>query len=116
MLPDGWKQIRGKIADVNVFSKALDVEKMKAITTGGEAFCGQVGDHLSWEEMEWNYMGEAKTTKVSDGEPCRAEQDIRVFTEHFLFNTDCMQHCEKMHGRAPPVTRGERLIQTHILI
>ena len=40
-------------SDLNIFSEALSLKRMVAITTSGGSECGAQGDFLNWAEAEW---------------------------------------------------------------
>ena len=94
----------GKFTDINIFSTALSsiFEKM---TTAGTDNCGVPGDYLNWEEEEWIVYSKARIIEVDSAKgPCRRDSKIHVFPlkEHHD-HSYCMQLCEKLGGRAPPV-------------
>ena len=90
-----------KIADLNVFSSSLSVERMVGLTRAGEEECGAAGDLVSWEEAEWTLHSQAKVIKVDrewEG-PCRRESQVQIFTLEMLhWYDDCMTHCQKIAG------------------
>ena len=92
------EETTGRVADLNVFSSSLSVEKMKRLTSAGEEECGEAGDLISWEEAEWTLQSMAQMNKVNrewQG-PCRKESKIYVFSsldETFEKHHDCMHHC-----------------------
>ena len=99
-----------RIANLNVFTSSLSVERMIAQTTAGGEECGAPGDLVSWEEAEWTLHSQAKVIEVDrewEG-PCRRESQVQVFTADFTFHKDCMRHCQKIFdGRSPSVTTSE---------
>ena len=90
-----------KIADLNVFSSSLSLERMVGLTRTGEEECGAPGDLVSWEEAEWTLHSQAKVIKVDrewEG-PCRRESQVQIFTLEMLhWYDDCMTHCQKIAG------------------
>ena len=93
----------GKIADLNVFSPSLTLEKMLRVTTAGDEECKTPGNHLSWDAEEWTLHSEAKIIEVDREAPCRRESQVQVFTANFIYHQDCMRHCQKIAGgRSPP--------------
>ena len=90
-----------KIADLNVFSSSLSLERMVGLTRTGEKECGAPGDLVSWEEAEWTLHSQAKVIKVDrewEG-PCRRESQVQIFTLEMLhWYDDCMTHCQKIAG------------------
>ena len=61
----GWDQVNyqedvGHVTNINIFSSALSVERMEALTEAGGAECGAPGDYVSWEEEEdWSLRSTA---------------------------------------------------------
>ena len=53
-----WVQTSNKLTKFEIFSSALAVDKMMEYTKGEG--CGDDGDYLSWDDMQWNLHGEAK--------------------------------------------------------
>ena len=97
-----------RIANLNVFTSSLSVERMIAQTTAGGEECGAPGDLVSWEEAEWTLHSQAKVIEVDrewEG-PCRREPQVHVFTA--AYHRECMQHCQKISGgRVPPLNTKE---------
>ena len=50
-----WFAPSHKVTNVNIFSSALSIERMKRMT-GGER-CVEEGDYLAWADMEWILHG-----------------------------------------------------------
>ena len=102
----------GKISNVNMFSSALSLEKMKQFTEAGREECGTFGDWLSWENTDaWNRSGNATLVTVTEHQeaPCSKASKLHVYLGEFNQRM-CMQHCQKIAGgRSPPVgTLDER--------
>ena len=84
----------GQVTNLNIFSSALAVEKIKSQTTPG---CGLEGDFLSWEksleEEQWTLHSKARWVDLDDGleGPCRAEAKITVFpmNENHMHTVHC---------------------------
>ena len=103
-----WYQHKGMVANLNIFSGAMSVEKMVARTAGEE--CGKDdGDVLAWATSQWQLMGDATFTEVTTEDLCRRKSDILVFTEKFPNSEDCMYLCKKLHatGRMASVETGQ---------
>ena len=90
-----------KIADLNVFSSSLSVERMVGLTRSGNEECGTPGDLVSWEKAEWTLHSQAKVIEVDkewEGS-CRRESQVQVFALDMVhWYDDCMRHCEKIDG------------------
>ena len=54
--PKKWEISSNKLTKLEIFNSTLDVEKMKEYTKGEG--CGDDGDYLSWNEMQWSLHGE----------------------------------------------------------
>ena len=52
----GWHPSSNKFTKLEIFSTALDVKTMMEYTKGEG--CGDDGDYLSWDEMQWSLHGE----------------------------------------------------------
>ena len=104
--PAGWQLCSNKVTNLNVYSSALSISKMKSLTTAGSSSCGEEGDYLRWADTTWNLFGNAKIEQVPLDEPCKPIPHINVYMALFQFHP-CMQHCEKLKGRAPRVTTVE---------
>jgi hypothetical protein len=104
---DKWgfaEEYPGKSTNLNVFSTALSAQRMVGLTSADGEECGAPGDYLSWEDAEWELHSQAKldTMPAIEG-PCRATSKLHVFTA-VMFNTDCMQLCQKLgKGRVASV-------------
>ena len=64
-----WFAPSHKVTNVNIFSSALSIERMKRMT-GGES-CVEEGDCLAWADMEWILHGQARKETVDTEEPCK---------------------------------------------
>ena len=91
-----------KIADLNVFSPSLALEKMVRVTTAGDEECKTQGNHLRWDAEEWTLHSRAKITEVDSEGPCRKGSQVQVFTADFRNQEDCMRHCQKIAGGRSP--------------
>ena len=93
-----------KVTYLNVFSPALSGDVKKDITNSERSECGQPGNYLRWNETKWNLAGNANelSIPVIDG-PCQNEIPLKVYTANFRSAVACMQHCQKLGGRSPPV-------------
>ena len=104
-LPDKGKN-SGKISNVNMFSSAISLERMKQLTDAGGEECGTFGDWLSWENAAaWNRTGNATFLTVTDprDDPCWKASQLHVYLGDFN-QPMCMLHCQKIvGGRSPPV-------------
>ena len=73
-----WMMISNKVANVNVFSSALNVEEMQKRTQGGE--CASEGDYLSWGDMQWTLHGKAVLEMERGEEPCKEKPLVDFYT------------------------------------
>ena len=97
-----WRAISNKVTNLNIFSTALTVDQMKESTKGGS--CVAEGDYLAWRDMHWNLKGHAVIETVNVEEPCMQNPSINLYPAGFSKMEECMQFCEKMESRSPPVT------------
>ena len=51
-----WHPSSNKFTKLEIFSSVLDVKTMMEYTKGEG--CGDDGDYLSWDEMQWSLHGE----------------------------------------------------------
>ena len=103
-----WLSVKQKMTHLNIFSSLLSIESMKSITRGGGQDCGRPGDFLAWQNMEWSLHGESLIESLDPEEPCEEEPMFNLYNAYFLSMKDCMQHCEKLGTRAPPVVTQEQ--------
>ena len=76
-----WFAPSHKVTNVNIFSSALSIERMKRLT-GGES-CVEEGDYLAWEDMEWILHGQARKETVDTEEPCKGEPYVDLYYTRF---------------------------------
>ena len=97
----------GRMTDVNVFS--TPISNLSEMATGGSKSCGQTGDFVNWKEANWTLHSKARLIEVdSSMGPCMRKSKVDVFPmEDWHEHSDCMQHCEKLGGRSPPVRTFE---------
>ena len=96
----------GKWVNMDVYSSALSVNKMRNITTAGHLDCGEAGDFVSWDPQRFRLNGNGgKVEKLrADEGACRRVSKMHIFSlEAIHKHTDCMEHCQKLWGRSPPV-------------
>ena len=95
-----WTYSSSKLTKLDIFSSALDIQKMVNFTKGEG--CGDDGDYLSWDEMEWNLHGETEIEYMETEEICTM-QSLNYYDAGFDMKS-CMQFCQKLAGsRVPPV-------------
>ena len=106
---EGWKSTSNEVGSMSVFSSALSEEMMKEKTgvNAGEN-CKEGGDYLSWEDMDWETHGKIDVQIVDKGNPCTKEPNITLFPSQFAKMSDCMNHCQKLGGRAPKVVSKDQ--------
>ena len=101
------EKLSGQVGNVNAFSSALSVVKMREITTPGGEECGSCGDIINWSLSEgWELHGRVKKVRSkTDLEPCSPESQMNLFfLESLHSHTTCMHLCQKIgDGRSPPV-------------
>ena len=97
-----WNAASHKVTNLNIYSSALPVEKMKSMT-GGQG-CPEEGDYLAWEDMEWIRHGQAKIETVGQDEPCRGDPYVDLLYDKFPRWLDCMSRCKDLGSRAPSVS------------
>ena len=98
--PRGWFEMSHKTSSMNIFSSALSIEKMRAITKAKG--CGEEGDYLAWSESKWTLHGEAVEIEDQD-ELCQEKSNFGFYSASFPEMSTCMQHCEKLKSRSPSV-------------
>ena len=92
-----WYQSKQKVSNLNIFSKRLTVAEMTSRTAGKD--CGKSdGDYLAWETSEWVLHGKATFGEVSEGELCRKESKLQIFTSPIASWDQCKNLCEKMQN------------------
>ena len=106
--PSGWYHTNNKIADMNIFSSLLGLERMKDITEAGGKECGVEGDYLAWADMEWKLVGEANMENASLVEPCDKNPSITLYDTAFPNMKACMEHCQKLRARSPALVTLEQ--------
>ena len=96
-----WLQSSNKLTKLEIFSSALAVEKMIEYTVGEG--CGDDGDYLSWDEMQWSLHGKTKVEHVQAEEICTM-QSLNYYYAEFEWES-CMHFCQNLGGnRVPPTT------------
>ena len=93
-----------KISNFNVFSSALPIETMQALTEVGGDDCGSPGDFLRWDEVSLTLNDTAQLLKVDPKEgPCWKKSQLHLYSGE-LNQQECMQLCQKVgDGNSPPV-------------
>ena len=113
----------GQITNLNLFSPALSMKRMQALTEAEGRECGLPGNFLSWEgtsfkrevdnkaassgnveskKATWTLHGKAEA-KVKEG-PCGNKRDLIVFAKRLMSPVDCIKHCLKIGNRIPSLT------------
>ena len=90
-----WVQSSNKLTKLEIFSSALAVTKMMEYTRGEG--CGDDGDYLSWDDMQWNFHGGAKIEHLEAEETCEVPL-FNYFSAGFEMKA-CMHLCENL-GRS----------------
>ena len=95
------------VSDLNMFSLALPLEKMKSMTNSGQSECGLSGDLVPWTGVPWTLVDNAVMVPIVEdpGKPCWRRSTMRAFIMEGNHRVeDCMQLCQKIgRGRSPPV-------------
>ena len=107
---DYVKEYTGRVTNLNIFSSALSLDRLVAMTLAGGEDCGAGGDLLRWEETEWTLHSAASLIEVDLRKgPCRRESEIHVFTADFKSHQGCMEHCKKLgDGRSPSLLTSQQ--------
>ena len=102
-LGDGNQETPGMVTNVHIFSEPKNT--MEAMTKADTEHCGAPGDYVSWLEEDWIVHSKARFQEVDSAKrPCRRESKMHVFPlKEYHDHSYCMQLCEKLGGRAPPV-------------
>ena len=112
--PGVWHQVKGRVANLNIYSSLMRLEDMEK-RTAGELCAKQDGDYLSWSNSSWELSGSAKWTEVEEEDLCRKDSRIQLFkTERLADINDCKRLCPKLHeqGKMTPFNQElkDRLI------
>ena len=99
-----WFSSSESVTNMNIYSSPLSIRRMKSITRGES--CGNEGDYLAWRDMEWALHGKARIEIVNKKEPCGGEPFADLYYTEFPMEA-CMNHCENLRTRAPPVATFE---------
>ena len=93
-----------RVSNLNMFSSALPLEKMKRITKAGTSECGAPGDLLSWEQTNLTFIGTSTHLRVDPREgPCFARRSPLLVSSGEFSQPECMKHCRKLGTISPPV-------------
>ena len=96
-----WRSSRSKLTKFEVFSSALSVEKMMKFTKGEG--CGDDGDYLSWDKMQWNFYVDAKIEHMLAEETCTMPS-LNFYQSggggfEWIY---CMHFCQNLGGNRVP--------------
>ena len=98
------KKSSRRVSNLNMFSYALSLEKMKRITKAGTSECGAPGDLLSWEQINLTFSGTSNQLQVDPREgPCFARRSPLLVSSGEFSQPECMKHCRKLRTISPPV-------------
>ena len=109
---DGFTtEFTGQYTNLNIFSLPVPTEKMVAMTQAGSPECGAPGDFLSWEEEDWQLRSKAKISMLEEqAGPCKKVSSVHIYAGAFDYQSDCMEHCQKLgKGRSPPIRTKQEL-------
>ena len=90
-----------KLTNVNIYSHAHSVEVMRRNTK--EDKCIEDGDYLAWKDMKLTLHGQVAIETVDAEEACMGEAEMVIYPAS-MNQLSCMQLCENVGTRAPPVT------------
>ena len=95
-----WSTWTGnQVANLNLFSTTLAIEKMKQFTMGGG--CAPECDYLAWREMQWNLKGQARIETVDEKEPCMGDPSLSFYPAQRSSREACIHLCQKLGRRSP---------------
>ena len=117
------KGLIGAITEVNLFSPSpshdSSPKSMKSRTEQGGQGCGASGNLFNWtnvrqgrvkENSTFSLHGKSKIkTMLKSKGPCQKKSKVNVFNVKFNSFFDCMEHCQKLGTRSPPVRTLEEL-------
>ena len=113
--PENQYEHAGMASNLNIFSSALDPERMVNITGGEE--CGAPGDYVSWDDSDWQLHSKARLMLVDvleDYYPCKRESKVTTYSASFKTVSSCMNHCQKIGGgRSPSIVTYEEWSWMH---
>ena len=93
-----WRILSNKITKLEIFSNALSVENMIEYTNGQG--CGDDGNYLSWDEMEWRLHGGAEIEHTEAEEICTMPS-LNYYAAPLTMRS-CMHLCENLGGSRLP--------------
>ena len=100
-----WFASTQVVANLEMYSSPLPIEKMKSMTRGGSF---EEGDYLSWADMEWILHGQAKIETTEKEETCEEKPLVDLYYTPFPGGMDsCMHHCQNLGTRVPSVATFE---------
>ena len=107
----------GMIAEIELFSEILSLDKMLCMTEEGTNKCDIDGDLVSWKNMIWkgdivsSSTDEVQTEATTHGQttvkvidysegPLQAQGNVNFFPMHSISFYECMEHCKKLGSRS----------------
>ena len=100
-----WFASTQVVANLEMYSSPLPIEKMKSMTRGGSF---EEGDYLSWADMEWILHGQARNETIEKEETCEENPLVDLYYTPFPGGMDsCMHHCQNLGTRVPSVATFE---------
>ena len=101
------EEVTGSWTNFNVFSSLLSEQKMRSITTVGNAACEKKpAAFLKWRADQWVLSGNGGSVRELEfaERPCRRVSAMQIYhMEAMHSQADCMEHCQKLWGRSPSV-------------
>ena len=107
----------GKMADIQVFSEILSLDKILCATEKGAKKCDTVGDLITWKSLLWK--GNSVSSSADEPEiealihgktsievidysesPCQAQGNVNFFSMPQMSFYECMEHCKKLGSRS----------------
>ena len=103
-----WISSSNKLTKLEIFSSALDVKKMMEYTKGEG--CGDDGDYLSWDKMQWNLHGKARIEHMEAEETCTMSS-WNYYKAPFEMSS-CMHFCQKLRGSRYPLMNSLQQLES----
>ena len=93
----------GQFTDFKIYSTPF--LNMREMTQADSEKCGAGGDFINWKEANWTLSSMARLIEADSARgACRKEPEVDVYPmREKHHHSYCMQHCEKLGGRSPPV-------------
>ena len=93
-----WRASTQKVTNLQIFSSALPIEKMRMMTEGGGE-CAVEGDYLAWVDMEWILHGKARKETIKMEEACEKKPLVDLFYAEVPGGMDSCMHALSKCGQ-----------------